>query len=92
MKDDTAQSQPYHYVPDEPVETLERRVEAHHRDTTATLALITAALARIERAIEHGALVREDMNARIDRFEINELETRRQVAALQPKKKATRKK
>lgn len=82
------------YTPSQPdaVQTLENRFDAHSRDTASTLAIIAAAVARIEKRLENNSLGFEDVNARIDRIEINELETRRQLALLQkPSKKVKRK-
>jgi hypothetical protein len=73
------------------VRALENRFDAHARDTSTTLALISAALVRIEKRLENNALGFEDANARIDRVEVNELELRRQLALLKPSKKAKRK-
>jgi hypothetical protein len=92
VKDEHHATAAYEYVPADATKELEHRLEAHARDTNAKLDLITSALIRIEKALEARALHTEDAHARIDRVEANDLETRRQIAALQPKKKATRKK
>ncbi len=82
----------YDPAPADPVRSLENRMDAHHRDNTAALELIAAALVRIEKRLENNALGFEDVNARIDRHEINELELRRQLVLLQkPSKKVKRK-
>lgn len=80
----------YDPAPVDPVQSLENRMDAHARDTSATLTLIAAAVARIEKRLENNALGFEDVNARIDRVEVNELELRRQLVLLQkkPSKKA----
>lgn len=74
----------YEYVPPEPDPTkeLEHRFDAFARETRDTLARIVAALFRIEQGLEARSLFVEDINARIDRTEIHELELRKQVDAL----------
>ena len=94
MKDDhSSPAVSIEYIPADadPVQSLENLVRTYARDHAASLALITSALARIERRLENNSLGFEDVNARVDRVEVNDIETRRQLALLKPSKKVKRK-